>query len=229
LHWFAQVPNVHQLRTWIKIDTGMGRLGFQPDEFKKILASDSTLKWFGAITHFASADEPDSHLTEQQIQSFNSLTQHMNVQRSLANSAGILAWPGSQAQWARPGIMLYGSNPIQSQSIEKESLQLAMRVTAPLISLKRYKAGDTVGYAASYVCVEPTNIGYVAIGYGDGLPRVLDQHASVSLNGHVCPIVGRVSMDSIAINVGHVQNAQLGDEVVLWGVEQPTCCNIEPR
>jgi len=221
MHWFAQLPNLHQLRAWIKIDTGMGRLGFQLNEVEKILSSDVRLNWFGALTHFASADEPENHLTERQIQSFNSLTQHMNVQRSLANSAGILAWPASQAQWARPGIMLYGSNPIQNQSMEDESLKLAMRVTAPLISLKRYKAGDTVGYAASYVCAEPTKIGYIAIGYGDGLPRVLDQHASVSLNGHICPIVGRVSMDSIAINVGHTQKAQLGDEAVLWGAEHP--------
>jgi len=221
LNWFAQLPNSSQLQAWIKIDTGMGRLGFQPDELDKILASDCGLNWFGALTHFASADETENHLTERQIQSFNNLTRHKVLQRSMANSAAILAWPGSQAQWARPGIMLYGANPIQSQLTEEVPLRLAMRVSAPLISIKRYKAGETIGYAASYVCSEPKYIGYIAIGYGDGLPRALDQHASVLLNGQICQIVGRVSMDTIAIDLSRIQNAKLGDEAVLWGVEHP--------
>lgn len=221
LNWFAQLPNPIQLQAWIKIDTGMGRLGFQPDELAKVLTSDSGLNWFGALTHFASADETENCLTERQIQSFNSLTQHMNVQKSMANSAAILAWPGSQSQWARPGIMLYGSSPIESPPGEEVPLRLAMRVTAPLISLKRYKAGDTIGYGARYVCAEPKRIGYIAIGYGDGLPRALDEHASVSLNGQLCPIVGRVSMDTIAIDLSLAQNPQLGDEAVLWGGEHP--------
>ena len=221
LQWFAQVANRHQLQAWIKIDTGMGRLGFQPDELKKVLSADYGLTWFGALTHFASADEPENRLTERQIRLFNSLTQYMDVQRSLANSAAILAWPGSQAHWARPGIMLYGSNPVRSPLTKKVPLKLAMRVTAPLISLKRYNAGDSIGYAASYRCAAPTRIGYIAIGYGDGLPRVLDRHASVFLNGQICPIVGRASMDTIAIDLSRAPNAKLGDEALLWGIEHP--------
>ncbi len=221
LQWFAQVPNAHQLRAWIKIETGMGRLGFQPDEVKKVLIKNHGLNWYGAMTHFASADDPHNRLTDRQIQSFNRLTQHMNVQQSLANSAAILAWPDSQAHWARPGIMLYGSNPVQSQTRDQTPLRLAMRVTAPLISVKRYKAGDSVGYAADYVCAESMSVGYIAIGYGDGFPRVLDRNASVLLNGRICPIIGRVSMDSIAIDLSKVKNAQLGDEAVVWGVEHP--------
>jgi len=221
LHWFAQMPNVHQLPAWIKIDSGMGRLGFQADEARKVLASDYGVKWFGAMTHFACADETEKQLTESQIQSFAALTQHLDVQKSLANSAAILAWPGSKAHWARPGIMLYGSNPIQCDTKQDVPLRLAMRVTAPLVSRKRYKAGDSIGYAASYECANPMSIGYLAIGYGDGFPRVLDRHASVLLNGQICPIVGRVSMDSIAIDLSRTENAQLGDEAVLWGVEHP--------
>jgi len=221
LHWFAELPNSHQLQAWIKIDTGMGRLGFHPDEVQKILTSDLSLSWYGAMTHFANADVPDDQLTEQQIQSFHTLTQNLNVQCSLANSAAILAWPASKGHWARPGIMLYGSNPIQSQSKMDVPLRPAMRVTAPLISRKRYKAGSTIGYAASYVCASPMDVGYIAVGYGDGFPRVLDRHASVFLNGQTCPIIGRVSMDTIAVDLSRAENSKLGDEAVLWGEEHP--------
>jgi len=221
LHWFNQVKSAHQLPAWIKIDSGMGRLGFQPNEVNKILTSNNKLNWVGALTHFARADEPDDPQTTEQILSFNALTQQLELQKSMANSAAILAWPASRAHWARPGIMLYGSNPIQSQVGDDDSLRLAMRVTAPLISIKRYSAGDTIGYAASYVCTESMNIGYVAIGYGDGLPRVLDRHASVLLNGQACPIVGRVSMDSIAVDLSRAPHVQMGDEAVLWGEEHP--------
>jgi len=221
LNWFMQEPDWHQLQPWIKLDTGMGRLGFQADEARKLLTSDKKLNWLGALTHFACADETENPTTQRQIESFHRLTQHLGIQTSMANSAAIIAWPASKAQWARPGIMLYGSNPIHHQSELNNPLRLSMRVTAPLVSKKRYNAGDTIGYAASFVCSHAMDIGYVAIGYGDGLPRVLDQHASVLLNGHICPIVGRVSMDSIAIDLSLTHNAQLGDEAVLWGVEHP--------
>jgi len=219
LQWFAQLAEAGRLKPWIEIDTGMGRLGFQPDEARKVLDKNYGLNWFGAMTHFASADEAKNQHTAQQIQSFNTLTQSLNMQKSLANSAAVLAWPESTADWARPGIMLYGANPMQNQPALDASLRLAMRVTAPLVARKQYKAGDTIGYAASYVCPESMNIGYLAIGYGDGLPRVLNRHASVYLNGAECPIIGRVSMDSIAIDLSNTMCAQLGDEAVLWGEE----------
>lgn len=221
LGWFSELPTAHQLQAWIKLDTGMGRLGFSPVEAQEILAKDHGLNWFGAMTHFANADDPEHEQTEQQIRVFNDRIQHLPIQKSVANSAGVLAWPNSKADWARPGIMLYGSNPIQKPVAKDVALNPAMRVTAPLISRKRYKAGHTIGYAASFVCSEPMNIGYIGIGYGDGLPRVLDRHASVYLNGRVCPIIGRVSMDSIAIDLGCDDHAQLNDEAVLWGVEHP--------
>jgi len=221
LHWFSALPDAQQVRAWIKLDTGMGRLGFQPVDARKVLASEHALKWFGAMTHFSSADLPEQQETMRQIQAFRNLMKNIKVQMSLANSAGILAWPDSKAHWARPGIMLYGSNPIEQQTKQDVPLRPAMRVTAPLIASKQYNAGDAIGYAASYICPKAMNVGYVAIGYGDGLPRVLDQHASVLLNGKRCPIVGRVSMDSIAIDLTVVEQAQLGDEVVLWGDEHP--------
>lgn len=221
LRWFSELPAAQKLQAWLKLDTGMGRLGFSPDELQGILAKNCGLNWFGAMTHFANADDPEHQQTEQQLRVFNTHTQHLAMQKSVANSAAILAWPNSKANWARPGIMLYGSNPIQKPLAVDVALRLAMRVTAPLISRKRYKAGHPIGYAASFVCSEPMNIGYIGIGYGDGLPRVLDRHASVYLNGRACPIVGRMSMDSIAIDLGRAEHDQLTDEAVLWGVEHP--------
>ncbi len=224
--WFSESGHAGELQPWIKIDTGMGRLGFQAKEAARLLSTKNVLSWAGAMTHFASADEPESAQTQNQIDRFANVVQphliaHPSMQLSLANSAGVLAWPASQANWARPGIILYGSNPIQTGITDAPQLRAAMRVSAPLISLKQYNAGDSIGYAASYTCTEAMRVGYVAIGYGDGLPRVLDASATVYIQGEACPIIGRVSMDSIAVDLRKVNDVQLGEHAVLWGEEHP--------
>lgn len=222
LQWFNGVTDAEKLQPWIKIDTGMGRLGFLPDRAQLILNEPSTLNWFGALTHFASADETGNPATKNQIDTFNALSISDKLQKSLANSAGVLAWPGATADWVRPGIMLYGVNPLDDALKSDAQLRPAMKVSAPLISIKQYAAGTLIGYAGGYRCPEAMTIGYVAIGYGDGLPRVMDDSASVLLNGQTCPIVGRVSMDSIAVDLRGIDHkAKLGDEAVLWGPEHP--------
>ncbi|MCL4167420.1 UNVERIFIED_CONTAM: hypothetical protein GTU68_026375 [Idotea baltica] len=115
--------------------------------------------------------------------------------------------------------MLYGANPVLGRGKDDHSLQAVMRVTAPLISVKQYKAGASIGYAASYVCETDMCVGYLGIGYGDGLPRDLDRSATVFCNGHACSVLGRVSMDSIAIDLSDASSAQIGDQAVLWGPE----------
>jgi len=227
LSWFNNSQHVAKLRPWIEIDTGMGRLGFQPIDALAAIAGNQAMNWMGAITHFASADEPQSHQTQSQMTLFASTVASLKNQQpglisSLANSAGVLAWPDSQADWARPGIMLYGANPLcEGFDIEPAPLRSAMRVSAPVISKKMFNAGDCIGYSATYICEESMPVGFLGIGYGDGLPRVFDQSASVSLHGQRCPIIGRVSMDSIAIDLRNVPTVQLGDHAVLWGDEQP--------
>lgn len=225
LQWFTETGDMAKLQPWIKIDTGMGRFGFLPNRAQELLSDSSELNWFGALTHFACADESDNPATSNQIQQFFSVVSSTTMQKSLANSAGVLGWPAASSDWARPGIMLYGSNPLIENSLSTPAptpaLRPAMRVSAPLISCKHYPAGASIGYGASYVCPEPMTIGYVAIGYGDGLPRVLDKSAVVWVDGHQCSVLGRVSMDSIAINLSGVNSAKLGTEVVLWGPEQP--------
>lgn len=225
LEWFNRNSSTKQLQPWLKVDSGMGRLGFNLDDAEQLLRNNE-LNWFGALTHFASADEPTSDTTTMQIQAFRSLVENHDLQLSMANSAGVLAWPAAKADWSRPGIMLYGSNPVNyaTQKITEQhsvELQAAMRVTAPIMSIKHYQKGATIGYAETYSCPEAMPVAYAAIGYGDGLPRVLDRSATVWINGASCSIVGRVSMDSVAIDIRGAEKTQVGDEVVLWGTEHP--------
>lgn len=221
LSWFNDLKEKDQLKYWLKIDTGMGRLGFHPERAQTILNEHADLNWFGMLSHFACADETDNSATDAQIACFKSIDPPKPIQKSLANSAGVLAWPDAQLDWARPGIMLYGANPIANDLEDGMGAQLipAMRVSTPLISIKQFSAGASIGYGGSYQCPESMPIGYAAIGYGDGLPRVLDKSATVLVAGKACPIVGRVSMDSIAIDLREVAKAAVGTEVVLWGPE----------
>lgn len=215
--WFRQHPDCGELRTWMKVDSGMGRLGFQPEEASRILASGDEVFWSGLMTHFARADETSDSFTETQLERFNSVQTSLSLERSLANSAAILAWPASRADWARPGIMLYGCNPLDRALPEGVVLQPVMTAEAPLISVKQMKKGTGIGYAQLWSCPEDMPVGYVAAGYRDGIPRVLDNTACVSIGGRQCPIVGRVSMDSFAVDLRQVPEARVGDRAELWG------------
>lgn len=215
--WYKQLDHKSGLNAWLKVDTGMGRLGVSLEAANRILATGDGINWMGLMTHFASADEVDNPFTQHQLVSFNSINSMASMQRSLANSAAVLAWPQTHADWVRPGIMLYGCNPLNRELPDDIKLRPVMSVSAPLISVKRLPAGAGVGYAQRWHCPENMNIGYAAVGYGDGLPRVLDDTAAVSIRGHRCPIVGRVSMDSIALDLRALPNAQIGDAVELWG------------
>ena len=225
LVWIQEAQVHTQLHCWLKIDTGMNRLGFQVSEVHDVLSANTHVNWMGALTHFACADEPARDQTSNQIDTFNAIADISSLQKSMANSAAVLAHETSRADWARPGIMLYGSNPLlaeaESELIIQDELKPVMRVTAPLISKKRLPAGAEVGYAAQYICAQEMEIGYLAIGYADGLPRVLDDGATILLNGVACSILGRVSMDSIAIDLTGVPDAQLQDRAIIWGPEHP--------
>ncbi len=215
--WFRRHPDCGELRSWLKVDTGMGRLGFSPDEANRLLASDDGVFWYGVMTHFACADETDNPYTEQQVDRFNGVQSALSLQRSMANSAGVLAWPASRADWARPGIMLYGCNPLDRDLGEGVTLHAVMTAEAPLISVKLMKQGTGIGYAQAWRCPQDMPVGYVAAGYRDGIPRVLDDTARVSVAGVKCPVIGRVSMDSFAIDLRQVPDAKVGDAVELWG------------
>lgn len=217
------------IKVWLKLDTGMHRLGFAPEVAPLIyrrLRACHVVGEIGLMSHFASADERRSRQTELQIRRFREaqriVTQNgeQPLPDSLANSAAILAWPASHGSWVRPGIMLYGSSPFPDQSAADLRLRPVMTLAARVIAIKPLARGEAVGYGGSWVAPRDTRIGVISIGYGDGYPRHAPSGTPVLVNGVRVPLVGRVSMDMITVDLGELP-VQLGDTAVLWGEGLP--------
>jgi len=230
LHHISQVelleqgPLTRPLDVWLKIDTGMHRLGFMPDKVTELvgrLRNIPQLETIRFFTHFACADEPDNDYTRQQLACFHDSLELLAGERSLANSAAVLAWPDTHGDWVRPGIMLYGSSPLVGRSAEALGLRPVMTLVTQLIAIKHCKKGDAVGYGGSWVCPQDMNIGVAAIGYGDGYPRHVPAGTPVLVNNKPVPLVGRVSMDMLCVDLGSQPGAAVRDEVVLWGEGLP--------
>ncbi|MGZ8152469.1 MAG: alanine racemase [Methylovulum sp.] len=210
-----------QISVWLKLDTGMNRLGFKAKEFAAVyqrLSRCSIIKQpINLVTHFANADDKQDAMTPRQIRLFNDTVADYPGQRSIANSAGILGWQDALTDWVRPGVMLYGISPFPDSTGAQWGLKPIMGLYSRLIAVKPVDAGDTVGYGASWVCPQPTTLGVVAIGYGDGYPRYAKHGTPVLVNGLRAPLIGRVSMDMITVDLGAQPNAKPGDAVTLWG------------
>jgi alanine racemase len=210
------------LTAWLKVDTGMHRLGVAPADAARLLArlrDCANVASVRLMSHFASADLPHSTQTESQLARFAALD--LPGERSLCNSAGVLAWPAAHLDWVRPGIMLYGISPLLGRTGADEGLRPVMTLTTRLITVKEVAAAEPVGYAATWTAPAATRIGIAAIGYGDGYPRHAPSGTPVLVNGRTAPLVGRVSMDMIAVDLGEQPMAAVGDAVVLWGPELP--------
>jgi alanine racemase len=210
---------------WLKLDTGMYRLGFEPARVHALLERlDDTGRVAGTpglMTHLACADEPGRGETTDQIRVFDEATAGLPGERSMANSAAILSVPEARRDWVRPGIMLYGASPIVSATADELGLRPVMTVTAPVVAVKSLKPGDAVGYGASFVCTRPSRLAVVAMGYGDGYPRHAPSGTPVLLHGRRCGLLGRVSMDMLAVDVTEVPDVQVGDMATLWGEGLP--------
>lgn len=207
------------LDIWLKINTGMGRLGVQPDEVTSCwrrLQKLSIIRQSGLMMHFANADQPDKNSNQQQLKCFKQFSDEINTQTSLSNSAAIVNRLCEQQDWVRPGIMLYGSSPVINATAESLGLQAVMSLHAELIAINQLSKGDSVGYGESWTCPEDMPIGIVNIGYGDGYPRHATDGTPVMVNNQLTQLIGRVSMDSIIIDLRGIV-AQCGDEVELWG------------
>lgn len=210
---------------WLKMDTGMHRLGFSPEAavtaYRRIRAA-RVVGTIGLLSHFASADNLDSAQTEKQISRFRAVQQVLSkggerqLPDSLANSAAILAWPASHGAWVRPGIMLYGGSPFADRTAEELGLRPVMTLTSRLIAVRALKKGEAVGYGATWVAEHDTRIGVIAIGYGDGYPRHARNGTPVLVEGHRVPLVGRVSMDMITVDLGNLP-VEAGADCLLWG------------
>jgi alanine racemase len=209
------------LPVWLKIDTGMNRLGFKVKEvehvYQRLDECGAIKKPINLITHLACADDKASAFTLQQIKLFNDLVAPYGGERSIGNSAGILAWEEAVSDWVRPGIMLYGISPFPNTTGLKLGLEPVMSLHSKLIAIKKAEIGETVGYGNSWLCDRATTLGVVAIGYGDGYPRHAKPGTPVLVNGRRVPLVGRVSMDMVTVDLATQPDALPGDKVTLWG------------
>ena len=213
-------------RIWLKLDTGMNRLGFKGAAFEQALSALSGLARVQSpvnfFTHLASADLPELATTSEQLRLFAQATGSLPGERSIANSAGMLGFPDSQADWVRPGLVLYGVSPFGGSIGADYGLRPVMTLNSHVIALKDLEPGERVGYGGDWVAMRPTRLAVAAVGYGDGYPRALGSGSPVLVNGERAPLAGRVSMDMIGIDVTTLATApKLGDPVVLWGEGLP--------
>lgn len=212
------------ITVWLKIDSGMGRLGFSPQRAEAILpqlAAHPSVERVVLISHFANADQPEHPMNRQQQGRFEACCAESGAARSLCNSAALLSNPAAHHQFVRPGIMLYGSSPFADRTAASLELKPAMTLQAPLIAIKSLQPGDSVGYGSSWSAQRPTRLGVVAIGYGHGYPRQLPSGTPVLVRGERAELVGRVSMDMITIDLTEVTDAEVGDPITLWGAGLP--------
>ncbi len=213
------------LSVWICVDTGMHRLGLSPDEltstYREMAASANVAGDIIIATHFACSDDLNSDFTSIQMsrleQGTGDVSALLNAPKSLANSAGLIGWPETRADWNRPGIMLYGSSPFSVPHPDVDRLLPVMTFKSAVIALRDILPGETVGYAATWKAERPSRIATVAIGYGDGYPVHAPNGTPVLIKGQRCPMVGRVSMDMITVDVTDLPDVAIGDEVILWG------------
>lgn len=217
----AKDEDQRKMHCWLKIDTGMHRLGVAPGDLPKVLsrlednpavASDITL-----MTHFAGADSPERAQTAEQLASFNVLTEKFQQPRSCANSAAILTYPESHFDWIRPGYMLYGGTPLTGRSAAEYDLRPAMEFCSSVISIRDIQAGESVGYGRRWTATRASRIATVAAGYGDGYPRHAPDGTPVLINGQRAPLAGRVSMDMLTVDITELADVVVGSPVELWG------------
>jgi alanine racemase len=232
---------------WLKLDSGMHRLGLDAAEFNachsRLGLCPSVRQPPFLITHLANADELADPATARQLDLFGERAAGLPGERSIANSAGLLAWENALAEWVRPGIALYGVSPFPDRTAAEDGLKPVMTLRTRLIAIKPLKAGDAVGYGGDWVCDRPTRLGVAAIGYGDGYPRHARSGTPALVRGQRVSLVGRVSMDMITLDLTECLEAKIGDAVTLWGEGLPVeeiarhadtipyvlLCNVTPR
>ncbi|HSD61497.1 MAG TPA: alanine racemase, partial [Burkholderiales bacterium] len=210
------------LDVFLKLDTGMHRLGFQDEGFAAALeqvTGAAAVRSVTLMTHFARADEPGG--VAEQVARFQALTGHLKLPRSLANSAAILCHPETHADWVRPGIMLYGASPFPDRPAAEFGLLPAMTLSAEVIAVQVLVRGERVGYGGTFEAPGPMRVGIVACGYGDGYPRHADTGTPALVDGQRTRTLGRVSMDMLCVDLGGLPRSGVGSRVTLWGEGLP--------
>lgn len=224
LNWLLSTKLKAPIKVWIKVNTGMHRLGFKPEELDGVLAALNDCSWvhkdFTILSHFAFADEPENPNNDLQFALFNQLNFPSQCRKSMANSAAILSQPRAHFDIIRPGIMLYGVSPFFEKTGKELGLKPVMHFLSELSAIHHYEANKAIGYSGTWKTKRPSVIGVVAAGYGDGYPRYLSEQTYAYINGQRVPIVGRVSMDMLTIDLTDC-TASIRDSVELWGSHIP--------
>ncbi|WP_114327371.1 alanine racemase [Candidatus Colwellia aromaticivorans] len=218
ISWLNKVQPIYKEKLWIKVDTGMNRLGFTPEAAKKVI-NDLTSEQKEELilcSHFSNANEINNPKTQVQITCLKALAEKYSCQFSLANSAGIINWPQSHADFNRLGIALYGTNPTTNKNMPIK-LTPVMTLQSTVIALRKVKLGESVGYGETWQAKRASVIATIAIGYADGYPRNAQAGTPVFINNQLAPLAGQVSMDMITVDVTNLANIALGDVVELWG------------
>lgn len=226
LRWLAEAtPERGLLRVWLKVDSGMHRLGFAPERAAEIHARLSGMPGIdseiGLLTHFAESEVFDGTETPAQLACFAEATRHLQGPRSLSNSAAVLGWPDARGDWVRTGGLLYGLSVVEGRSGADFGFRPAMTLSTRLIAINHIKRGERIGYNGTWTCPQDMPVGVAAVGYGDGYPRSAVSGTPVLIGDRRVPLIGRVSMDLITLDLREAPQACVGDRVILWGTELP--------
>ncbi len=219
-----QTPLKHPARIWLKMDSGMGRVGFSPEEYREAWRSLNELvsiKDIILMSHFACADERDKRHSLQQIETFNEYTLGLPGERSFCNSAGLITLPDARGEWNRPGLLMYGVSPFDESHPVEQALNPVMELRSAIISTKQIPTGCSVGYGSQWVAKRPTRMGVIAIGYADGYPRHAKNGTPILVNSQNVPLIGRVSMDMLTVDLTDLPDTRIGDKAILWGGQLP--------
>jgi len=211
-----------KINVWLKMDSGMHRLGVMPEFFAKNFQALAKLKFVNqvvAMSHFANAEHPANAHTQQQLDTFLQVLENMpdknSISYSLANSAAVLNWKNSHGSWVRPGLMLYGINPLPNE--DSLGLKPVMSLQAPIVSIRSVRKGEYVGYNLRWHAQRDSLIATVALGYADGYPTQIKAETPVLIDGQRAPIIGRVSMDLTTVDCTDLSDVNTGDTVTFWG------------
>lgn len=226
VHHHGQIADLADARlrrpihVWLKLDSGMHRVGFRADEYRQVWRNLSGMSRVGSLTHmthFARADETHTGRTEEQFAVFHSVTDVLRGPVSFCNSAGVLAWPQAHADWLRPGIMLYGASPFEFDHPHAAQLQPVMQLDSKIIAVREVPAGEPIGYGSRFVTGRATRVGVVAMGYADGYPRHAPDGTPILVGTQRTGLIGRVSMDMLTIDLSDLPEVTVGSPVRLWG------------
>lgn len=223
LDFFHDLKATESVTLWLKLDSGLHRIGFAPEDLPLVeqrLSQQPQLILSGYMTHLANADDPSHSFTDQQISLFEQ-TVPAQATASLANSAAIVHFPQAHKDWVRPGIMLYGATPSSDTAASHFNLLPVMTLQTPIIAIRTVKKGDRVGYGLRWQAERDSVIATLAIGYGDGYPRHAPDGTPFWLHGQKISLAGKVSMDMITVDVTDISHAKVGDMVECWGENLP--------